>query len=134
METHSRQSLYEIHGINIEARRRRGSIAWPLAARILRFLARVKQAIEGELAARQAIAELAGMNDHMLRDIGIVRSEIEIMVRRPRARAGTADTMMIFCDEASPVLPTVTSPGTASEGSGEQALRRRSASQMRSTR
>ena len=51
-------------------------------ARVLAFLKRMKTAIEAELAARQAIAELASMSDYMLRDLGISRSEIENAVRR----------------------------------------------------
>src|SRR5258708_1451868 len=82
MEMHSRQSLYEIHGISLERRRRRSRlIARLLVTRVFEFLARVKRAIETELAARQAIAELASMNDHMLRDLGISRCEIENAVR-----------------------------------------------------
>ena len=42
----------------------------------------MKTAIEAELAARQAIAELASVSDYMLRDLGINRSEIEDAVRR----------------------------------------------------
>jgi len=48
------------------------------------------------LAARQAITELASMNDYMLRDLGINRCEIENAVRRPRAKAGTDDTPFFF--------------------------------------
>src|SRR5262249_1887375 len=51
--------------------------------RIARLLARLKRAIETELAVRHAIAELREMNDYMLRDLGITRGEIEHVVRRP---------------------------------------------------
>jgi uncharacterized protein YjiS (DUF1127 family) len=44
------------------------------------------RAFEAELAARHAIAELAGSDEHMLRDIGITRNEIESVVRGFRAR------------------------------------------------
>ena len=97
MEMHSRLSLYEIHGITFERRRSR-LIARLLVTRIFEFLARVKRAIEAELAARQAITELASMNDHMLRDLGISRSEIEDAVRWPPAKVGTDDTPVFLND------------------------------------
>ena len=99
MEMHSRQSLYEIHGISLGLRRRRWClIGRLLVTRIFEFLARVKRAIEAELAARQAITELASMNDQMLRDLGINRCEIENAVRRPRAKVGTDDTPVFLKD------------------------------------
>jgi hypothetical protein len=53
MEMHSRQSLYKIHGISIERRRRRSRlIARFLIARIGAFLTKVKWAIETKLATR----------------------------------------------------------------------------------
>jgi uncharacterized protein YjiS (DUF1127 family) len=84
MEMHSRQSLSEIHGISVarRLRSRRRPIAGIAIARVLAFLKRMKTAIEAELAARQAIAELASVSDYMLRDLGINRSEIEDAVRR----------------------------------------------------
>ena len=99
MEMHSRQSLYEIHGISFERRRSR-LIARLLVNRIFEFLARVRRAIEAELAARQAITELASMNDHMLRDLGISRCEIENTLRRPQAKVGTDDTLVFLNDAA----------------------------------
>jgi len=91
MEMHSRQSLSEVHGISVLARRQsqRRSIAQTAVARILAFLKRTKMAIEAELAARQAATELASMNDHMLRDLGINRSEIQDAVRRQPEKLGT---------------------------------------------
>jgi len=80
MEMHSRQSLSEVHDISVLSRRQ--SRRRPIA--VLAFLKRMKTAIEAELAARQAIAELASMSDYMLRDLGINRSEIEDAVRRRR--------------------------------------------------
>ena len=80
MEMHSRLSLSEVHDISVLSRR--GPIAGTAIARVLAFLKRMKTAIEAELAARQAIAELASMSDYMLRDLGINRSEIEDAVRR----------------------------------------------------
>jgi uncharacterized protein YjiS (DUF1127 family) len=97
MEMHSRLLLYEIHGISFERRRSR-LIARLLVTRIFEFLVRVKRAIEAELAARQAITELASMNDHMLRDLGIRRSEIEDAVRWPPAKVGMDDTPVFLND------------------------------------
>ena len=79
---HSRQSLYEIHGIGIERRRRRSRVVpWLLIARIVAFVANVKRTIEAELAIRRAMAELAEMDDYMLRDLGLHRGEIEGRLR-----------------------------------------------------
>ena len=76
MEMHSRQSLYEIHGISPERRRRRSRLtARLLIARIVSFLTGVKRAIETELTVRRAMTELAKMDDHMLRDLGIHRGK-----------------------------------------------------------
>lgn len=91
MEMHSQRSLYEIHGISAPPRRCSGGgrIARSAINRLLAVLRVIKTTIEAEWAARRAIEELAGMNDHMLRDLGITRGEIESTVRRSRARIGT---------------------------------------------
>jgi uncharacterized protein YjiS (DUF1127 family) len=83
MEMHSKASLYQIHGIVVRRRNRSRPIVRRLVARILAFVAMVKRAIEAELAARRAMAELAELDDRMLRDLGVSRSEIENRVRRP---------------------------------------------------
>jgi uncharacterized protein YjiS (DUF1127 family) len=83
MEMHSQASLYQIHGIVVRRRGRSRPIVRRLVARILAFMTIVKRAIEAELAARQAMAELAEMDDRMLRDLGLSRREIENRVRRP---------------------------------------------------
>src|SRR5215510_6802808 len=54
----------------------------------VKMFARLKRAVETELAIRQAISELNEMNDHMLRDIGLTHGEIEHAVRGPGARCG----------------------------------------------
>ena len=125
MEMHSRQSLHEIHGIGIERRRSR-LIAWRLIARIVAFLKRVKRAIETELTVRRAMTDLADMDDHMLRDLGIHLSQIEIWVRWPRARVGTNDTSVFSNDtgERHPVLPVLNSPDIGCHAQPEQEQRK----------
>jgi len=128
MEMHSQPSLYDIHGISAPPRRqsRRGRIARRAIIRLLAVLKRMKAAIEAELAARHAIEELARMNDHMLRDLGITRSEIESTVRRSRASVGTDDGPALSTDigRGHLALPTVSSPDLTSEGRPEQQLQR----------
>jgi len=91
MERHSQWLLYEIHGVGAPLRRRsrRGGIARHAITRLLAVLKRMEAAIQAELAVRRASEELAGMNDHMLRDLGITRGEIEGAVRRSRVNVGT---------------------------------------------
>jgi uncharacterized protein YjiS (DUF1127 family) len=127
MELHSRQSLYEIHGIS-DAPPRRQKRRRPLArlaiARVLAVLKRIKAAIEAELAARYAITELASMNDHMLRDLGITRSDIGDAVRGSRANAGTDGAPFLSNEtgQSYPVLPTISSPDLTSEAQPERRL------------
>src|SRR5262249_9086741 len=63
MEMHSQASLYEIHGIGVRRRRRSRPIVRRLVAGILAFVSIVKRAIEAELAARRATAELTELDD-----------------------------------------------------------------------
>jgi len=44
-------------------------------------MTKVKRTIEAELAIRRAMTELAEMDDHMLRDLGLHRSDIEGRLR-----------------------------------------------------
>ena len=78
-----------------------------LYIRILEFLARLKRAIEIELAVRHAITELSGLSDFMLRDLGITRGEIESVVRRPKVPVGTNDGLSIPGDEPASILPNL---------------------------
>ena len=52
------------------------------------------------------------MNDHMLRDLGITRSEIESTVRRSRANIGMDYGPVLSNDtrQSYPALPTISSP------------------------
>ena len=48
-------------------------------------IAKAGAAVRAEWRARRAAAELASLDDHMLRDIGVRRCEIQGLVRRPMA-------------------------------------------------
>ena len=128
MEIHSRQSFYEVHGISALPRRhsRPSRIARRAITRFFAVLKAMKTAIEAELAARRAIEELGSMNDHMLRDLGITRTEIESKVRRPRAGVGIDHGSFVSDDSGQgyATLPTVSSPDLTSEGQPEHQLQR----------
>ena len=124
MEMHSQRSLYQVHGISAAPlpRSRQGSMVRLVITRLLAALKRIREAIGYELEARRAITELSDMNDHMLRDLGITRGEIEGVVRQARVKVGTND-MPSFQSETGqtyPALPTINSPDLASEGPAEQ--------------
>ena len=78
-----------------------------LSMRIIQLLARLKRTIEIELAVRHAITELSEMNDHMLRDLGITRGDIENVVRRPGVRAGTDERSPIPGDQTATIVPRI---------------------------
>jgi len=89
MEMHTLRSLYDIHGISTERRRAQSRpFVRFVVGRIAALLTKMKRAIERELAIRHAMTELAEMDERMLRDMGIHRSEIENLLRRPRANVG----------------------------------------------
>ncbi|MET0429092.1 MAG: DUF1127 domain-containing protein [Microvirga sp.] len=48
-----------------------------LAKGLLSFLPRLARSIRTEIRSRRAVAELAALDDRMLRDIGISRCDIE---------------------------------------------------------
>jgi uncharacterized protein YjiS (DUF1127 family) len=79
MEMQSQRSLYEVHGISTRARPRSRS-RW--ADHVIAIGLKLTSALKAEWQARRAAAELATMDDRMLRDIGIGRTDIEIVVRR----------------------------------------------------
>src|SRR5215831_16344997 len=80
MVMHSTQFFRRTQGINAEARLQSRGLM-----RLFEALAKARSAFRSELRARRDAAELASMDDRMLRDIGISRSEINSLVRRPVA-------------------------------------------------
>ena len=124
MEMHSRRSVHEIHGVSALPQRRPQwrTHARLASARILAVLKGIIKAIEAELAARQAIIELSGMDDRMLRDLGITRYEIKSFISRPRGGVRSDDGPVLSSDTGQhrPALPTISSPDLASEGRPEQ--------------
>jgi len=85
-EMHSPQSLYRYMASVLGQHRVHG---WRWVKSLFAALTRLRSALEQELQKRRAITELANMDDRMLRDIGICRSEIESAVRAsPGAAAG----------------------------------------------
>jgi len=120
MEMHSRQSLNEIHGISAPPRRqpRWRSLMRLSIAGVLAVLKGIRKAIDAELAARQAIVELASMDDRMLRDLGITRGEIGNLIRRRRGNVRADDEPVLSSDAGyhRPALPSISSPDLSPEG------------------
>jgi len=83
METHSAQFLHGTQGIKD---RTRPQFHWLI--RKFAAIARAASADQAELRARRDAAELASLDEHMLRDIGVRRSEIHSLVRRSIASPG----------------------------------------------
>jgi uncharacterized protein YjiS (DUF1127 family) len=79
------QFVYEVHGPFIQQhpipvrRRPRGTLIGALLAGLRR--------IRHWIQMRQAAAELSSLDDRMLKDIGITRSDIDFVVRRSDPRA-----------------------------------------------
>jgi uncharacterized protein YjiS (DUF1127 family) len=82
MEMHSRQSLYAVHGISV---RTRTQSHWRWMMSLFATLPRLTSSVKAELRARRAAAELAEMDDRMLRDMGVSRYEIASAVRTTRS-------------------------------------------------
>jgi uncharacterized protein YjiS (DUF1127 family) len=119
MEMHSQQSLNEIHGISAPRRQPRWRSLLRLGiASVDAVLKAIAKAIDAELAARHAIAELASMDDRMLRDLGITQGEIGNLIRRPRGNVGSDDEPVLSGDAGDhrPALPTINSPDLSPEG------------------
>ena len=120
MEMHSRQSLNEIHGISAPPRRqpRWRSLMRRGITGVRAVLKGIKEAIDAELAARRAIAELLTMDDRTLRDLGITRGEIGNLIRRPRGNVRADDEPVLSSDAGyhRPALPTISSPDLSPEG------------------
>ena len=123
MEMHSRQSLNEIHGVSAPPRRqpRWRSLMRRSIAGVRAVLNGIKEAIDAELAARRAIAELLTMDDRTLRDLGITRGEIGNLIRRPRGNVRADDEPVLSGDSGchQPALPPVSSPELSPEGRSE---------------
>ena len=81
MDMLSRPSLHEIRGIGAPEDAPVRSL-W--AKGTFARLRRVMSVLSGELEARRTARELCELDDRMLRDIGISRSDIHRLVRRPR--------------------------------------------------
>jgi uncharacterized protein YjiS (DUF1127 family) len=120
MEMHSRQSLNEIHGISVPPRRQPQwrSLMRLSIARVRTVLKGIAEAIDAELAARRAIAELLTMDDRTLRDLGITRGEIGNLIRRPRGNLRAVDGPVLSSDAGyqRPALPPISSPDLSPEG------------------
>jgi uncharacterized protein YjiS (DUF1127 family) len=118
MEMHSRQSLNEIHGISAPRRQPRWRSLMRLGiARVRAVMKRITKAIEAELAARHAIAELASVDDRMLRDLGMTRGEIGNLIRRRRGDVRADDEPVLTSDGAyhRSALPPISSPDLSPE-------------------
>ncbi len=81
MDMHPRSSFYETRGISA---REDGRFRFLWAGGRFALVTRVISALSSELEARRAAREVSELDDRMLRDIGISRSDIEGLVRQPR--------------------------------------------------
>lgn len=79
MQMHTAQSLFEVHGFTDAAARERRNAS--LAASIRDRLSAARTAFSKWLRYRRDVDALHRMDDRMLRDIGLTRSEISHVVR-----------------------------------------------------
>jgi uncharacterized protein YjiS (DUF1127 family) len=79
--------MYDVSTVRSHAPRQRPATGFDiLLAAAARGLARLIAAIGHELRMRRDMRQLAAMDDHMLKDIGLCRCEIEYCVRYGRDR------------------------------------------------
>jgi uncharacterized protein YjiS (DUF1127 family) len=72
-------SIQDFHGTPATKAQSSRQSRWLM--RLLAALSRAISVVQAELRARGAAAELASLDDRMLRDIGVSRSEIRSLVR-----------------------------------------------------
>jgi uncharacterized protein YjiS (DUF1127 family) len=88
MEMHTSSSLYATHGLIVQSRTRT-RLRWVRS--LLAMCARKQLAFRRELKIRRAIVSLEQLDDHLLKDIGITRGEIEYAVRQSQSQPGAED-------------------------------------------
>lgn len=76
MEMHTTSSLHAVHGLTLP-RPRQSAAAWP--RRMVASLARLAASLRCALRVRGDLVELARLNDHMLHDIGLDRSDVALI-------------------------------------------------------
>jgi uncharacterized protein YjiS (DUF1127 family) len=108
MEMHTPQSLHRIHGISLPHRPGRQQ---SLIGRLFSKLMVLRSAIEAEVRARRAAAELASLDDYMLRDIGVPRGDIERIARGGRDISAYREEPTTSTYRENPVAGRL--PGTA---------------------
>lgn len=79
MEMHTTRSLREINGIAVERPRAQKRILRRLSDALLNWIAAIR-------AERRTIDQLEKLDDRMLEDIGLRRSEIRAVARESRKR------------------------------------------------
>ena len=75
------QFLYEVHGPFLPPHQK--PVRRPLTTRLIEALSERLRRMRDKAELRQAAKALSELDDRMLKDIGITRSEIEFAVRRP---------------------------------------------------
>ena len=83
MEMHTPQSLYATHGLVLQPRPH--ARPYWIKSLLARF-SRMRLALGREWEMRRAVAELKQLDDHLLDDLGLRRSDIEHVVRGGRAK------------------------------------------------
>ena len=78
MEMHTSETLYARYGIIVQPRPR---TRWLWVESLLAISCWIRQAIRRERELSRAVAELENLSDHLLKDIGISRCDIQHVVR-----------------------------------------------------